>query len=161
MIRAVPEGTAVPAHNVLMTIENTDPACYWLPNYLETLLVQVWYGSTVATQSREMKKLVLKYLRADGRSEPDRFQAARFWLSRRQQRGDRPGVGGAAHLVSFRGTDTFEGIMVARDYYGEPMAGFSIPAAEHSTITAWGTKPRSRTRCGTCSSSIPAAWWPW
>ena len=48
------------------------------------------------------------------------------------------GVGGAAHLVSFRGTDTFEGIMVARDYYGEPMAGFSIPAAEHSTITAWG-----------------------
>jgi nicotinamide phosphoribosyltransferase len=48
------------------------------------------------------------------------------------------GVGAAAHLLSFRGTDTFEGIVVARDYYGEPMAGFSIPAAEHSTITAWG-----------------------
>ena len=47
-------------------------------------------------------------------------------------------MGGAAHLVSFPGTDTFEAIMVARDYYGEPMAGFSIPAAEHSTITSWG-----------------------
>ena len=23
-------------------------------------------------------------------------------------------------------------------YYHEPMAGFSIPAAEHSTITSWG-----------------------
>jgi nicotinamide phosphoribosyltransferase len=47
-------------------------------------------------------------------------------------------VGGAAHLVNFLGTDTLQGIVVARDYYGEPMAGFSIPAAEHSTITAWG-----------------------
>ena len=27
---------------------------------------------------------------------------------------------------------------MAREYYGCPMAGFSIPAAEHSTITAWG-----------------------
>ena len=27
---------------------------------------------------------------------------------------------------------------MARDFYGEEMAGFSIPAAEHSTITAWG-----------------------
>ena len=26
----------------------------------------------------------------------------------------------------------------AREYYGENMAGFSIPAAEHSTITSWG-----------------------
>ena len=59
-----------------MTIENTDPACFWLPNYLETLLVQVWYGSTVATQSREMKNLILKYLHRTGDPEPDRFQAA-------------------------------------------------------------------------------------
>src|ERR1700677_317826 len=47
-IKAVPEGTVVPRGNVLMTIENTDPECYWLPNYLETALVQVWYGSTIA-----------------------------------------------------------------------------------------------------------------
>jgi nicotinamide phosphoribosyltransferase len=40
--------------------------------------------------------------------------------------------------VNFLGTDTLQGVVVARDYYGEPMAGFSIPAAEHSTITAWG-----------------------
>src|SRR5271168_3724686 len=52
VVKAVPEGTVVPTRNVLMTIENTDPVCYWLPNYLETLLVQCWYGSTVATQSR-------------------------------------------------------------------------------------------------------------
>jgi nicotinamide phosphoribosyltransferase len=28
--------------------------------------------------------------------------------------------------------------MFARKYYNEEMAGFSIPAAEHSTITSWG-----------------------
>ena len=27
--------------------------------------------------------------------------------------------------------------MTLRDYYGAPMAGVSVPAAEHSTITAW------------------------
>ena len=56
-IKAVPEGSPVWNRNVLMTIENTDPRVAWLTNYLETLLVQVWYPSTVATQSREMKRI--------------------------------------------------------------------------------------------------------
>ena len=47
-------------------------------------------------------------------------------------------IGGAAHLVNFRGTDTLAGPLLARDHYGASMAGFSIPAAEHSTQTAWG-----------------------
>ena len=34
-IKAVPEGTAVDTKNVLMTIENTDPNCFWLTNFLE------------------------------------------------------------------------------------------------------------------------------
>lgn len=136
-IRAVPEGTPVPCHNVLMTVENTDPACYWLPNYLETLLVQTWYGSTVATQSREMKRLILGYLDRTGDPGLVDFKLHDFGF-RGVSSVESAGVGGAAHLVNFLGTDTFEGVMVARDYYGEPMAGFSIPAAEHSTIIAWG-----------------------
>ena len=40
-IRAVPEGTVVPTGNVLFTVENTDPRCFWLTCYVETLLVQV------------------------------------------------------------------------------------------------------------------------
>ena len=50
-IKAVEEGTPVEVGNVLMTVENTDKQCYWLPNYLESLLLQVWYPSTVATLS--------------------------------------------------------------------------------------------------------------
>lgn len=40
-------------------------------------------------------------------------------------------LGGAAHLVNFCSTDTVAGLLMAQRYYGCPMAGFSIPAAEH------------------------------
>ena len=41
-IKSVPEGTVVPNRNVLFTMVNTDPKCFWLTNYLETLLVECW-----------------------------------------------------------------------------------------------------------------------
>jgi nicotinamide phosphoribosyltransferase len=47
-------------------------------------------------------------------------------------------LGGMAHLVNFMGTDTVDALVGARRYYNEHMAGFSIPASEHSTITSWG-----------------------
>jgi len=136
-IRAVPEGTVVPAHNVLMTVENTDSECWWLTNYLETLLVQTWYPCTVATQSREMKALLLKYLRRTGDPSKIDFKLHDFGY-RGVSSHETAGIGGAAHLVNFKGSDTLAGVMLARRYYREPMAGFSIPAAEHSTITSWG-----------------------
>jgi nicotinamide phosphoribosyltransferase len=40
--------------------------------------------------------------------------------------------------VNFRGSDTISGVLAGRRYYHEPMAAYSIPAAEHSTITCWG-----------------------
>lgn len=51
---------------------------------------------------------------------------------------DSAGIGDASHLVNFKGTDTLAGIEMVDRFYGCDMAGFSIPAAEHSTITAWG-----------------------
>jgi nicotinamide phosphoribosyltransferase len=48
------------------------------------------------------------------------------------------GIGGAAHLVNFMGTDTISGVLFAREYYSAGVAGFSIPAMEHSTVTSWG-----------------------
>jgi nicotinamide phosphoribosyltransferase len=137
LIRAVPEGTTVPTGNVLMTIENTDPECFWLTNYLETLLVQVWYPCTVATQSRAMKKIILNNLEETGDPGLINFKLHDFGF-RGVSSVETAGIGGAAHLVNFRGTDTFEAVEVACQYYQEPMAGYSIPASEHSTITSWG-----------------------
>jgi nicotinamide phosphoribosyltransferase len=136
-IKAVPEGTLVDNHNVLMTIENTDPRCWWLTNYLETLLVQVWYPSTVATQSYYMKEIILKYLEKTGDPSLIDFKLHDFGF-RGSTSVESAGLGDAAHLINFKGTDTIAGILLAREYYGENMAGFSIPASEHSTITAWG-----------------------
>ena len=137
-IKAVPEGTPVSTSNALMTIENTDPKCFWLTNYIETLLVQTWYPSTVATLSREIKKIIKKYLEETG----DTIDGLDFKLHDFGYRGvssdESAGFGDMSHLVSFKGTDTMIGLVYAQEYYGAEMAGFSIPASEHSTITSWG-----------------------
>ncbi len=136
-IKAVPEGSVVPTHNVLMTIENTDPKCFWLTNYLETLLVQVWYPTTVATLSMNMKRQIMDYLDRTGDPGLVDFKLHDFGF-RGVSSVESAAIGGAAHLVSFMGTDTIVGLLLLRQYYGADMAGFSIPAAEHSTITSWG-----------------------
>ncbi len=136
-IKAVPEGTLVPNHNVLMTIENTDPEFHWLTNYLETMLVQIWYPCTVATQSYYMKQEFLKFLEETGDPSLIDFKLHDFGF-RGVSSVETAGIGGAAHLVNFKGTDTIAGINMAKEYYDEPMAGFSIPASEHATITSWG-----------------------
>ncbi len=136
-IKAVPEGSVVQTHNVLITVENTDPKCYWLTNYLETLLVQTWYPTTVATLSRNMKSRILEYLDDTGNPELIDFKLHDFGF-RGVSSVESAGIGGAAHLVNFKGTDTIASLILLRDYYDAEMAGFSVPAAEHSTITAWG-----------------------
>lgn len=139
-IRAVPEGLPVPVGNVLMTVENTDPACYWLANYVETLLMHVWYGSTVATQSREMKKIIARYLDLSADDTSSLPLKLHDFGGRGVSSKETGKVGAAAHLVNFRGTDTLYALPTIRDAYHEPNAGISVPAAEHSTITSWGKK---------------------
>ena len=137
-IRAVPEGTVVPVKNVLATIENTDPACYWLTSFLETALLRaIWYPTTVATNSRESKKLILDALEKTGDPTTIDFKLHDFG-ARGVSSLESAGIGGAAHLVNFMGTDTVEALLFARRYYAADMAGFSVPAMEHSTVTSWG-----------------------
>lgn len=126
-IRAVPKGTLVATRNVLFTVENTDPEVAWLTNYLETLLVQVWYPITVATNSWACKQLIIQYMERTA----DTLDTVPFMLHDFGYRGvssvETAGIGGAAHLVNFLGTDTLAGILVARGSYGAGMAGFSVP----------------------------------
>lgn len=138
VIKAVPEGTVVPVKNVLATIENTDPECFWLTTYLETALLRaVWYGTTVATQSWSIKQVIKRYLERTGDPSTINFKLHDFG-ARGVSSLESASIGGAAHLVNFMGTDTISGILFAREYYNAGIAGFSIPAAEHSTITSWG-----------------------
>lgn len=136
-IKAVPEGTKVPTGNVLMTIENTDRHVPWITNYLETILMQVWYPTTVCTQSHFMKKYLLKYLNLNGNPDLIDYKLHDFGF-RGSTSIESSAIGGAAHLVNFRGTDTLSAVLLAARFYHCDMAGHSIPAAEHSTITSWG-----------------------
>lgn len=137
-IKAVPEGTVVPTGNVLMTVENTDPEFPWVTNFLETLLSQVWYPTTVATVSYNVRKMILGYLEATGDPSLIDFKLHDFGF-RGVSSVESAMIGGAAHLTSFLGTDTVPALIFLRDYYGaKTAAGFSVPASEHSTMTSWG-----------------------
>ncbi len=137
-IRAVAEGSVVPVQNVLMTIESTDPRAFWLVSWLETLLLRVWYPTTVATQSWHLRQIIFDYLQktADAPEAEIGFKLHDFG-ARGVSSCESSGIGGMSHLVSFQGSDTVQGVLYANHYYQHPMAAYSIPAAEHSTITAW------------------------
>lgn len=145
-IRAVPEGMVIPVSNVLMTIEATDEKCYWLPSYLETMLLRAcWYGTTVATNSWHIRKMILKFLEETGDPAGIDFKLHDFG-ARGVSSFESAGIGGAAHLATgAMGTDTVTGALFAMKYYHQQdMVAFSIPAAEHSTITSWGQENEAR-----------------
>jgi nicotinamide phosphoribosyltransferase len=136
-ILAVPEGTKVGVHNVLMTIENTDPKCSWLTNWLETLLMKVYYPITIATQSHSIKQNILSHLEKSGTPESIEFKCVDFGY-RGAHSEESSALGSAANLLSFSATDTVSGIYLLQQNYSADMCGFSIPATEHSTVTSYG-----------------------
>lgn len=138
-IKSVAEGTPVDVGNAMMTVENTDRKSYWLPNYLEPLLLQVWYPSTVATLSAEVRKLANFYLEVTG-SRKDNLD---FMLHDFGYRGasstESARLSGSAHLLSFSGTDTIAALSIPENYYNDSsLYGFSVQATEHSVMTSLG-----------------------
>src|SRR6202012_4004875 len=103
-IRAVPEGSVVPTHQALVTIESTDDQAFWLPSYLETLLLRLWYPVTVATVSWQVKQIIKGFL---DRTSDDPAGQIPFKLHDFGARGvssaESAGLGGMAHLVNFMG----------------------------------------------------------
>jgi len=139
LIEAMPEGTLAPVALPQVRIRNTDPACFWLVSYLETRLLRaVWYGSSVASISHHVvSKIRQAMMITDGTTDGAEFKLHDFGARGATSR-ESAGIGGAAHLINSRGTDTVMGLVYARNFYGAEMAGFSIPATEHSTMTARG-----------------------
>lgn len=140
-IKAIREGAFIPVSNVLMTIENTDPECFWLTNFLETLLMQIWYPCTVATLSKYIKGIVTHYYEETASKEA--IENIEFVLNDFGFRGvssvESAGIGGAAHLLNFSGSDNIIASMLAMEYYNaERPYGLSVPATEHSVCTLLG-----------------------
>jgi nicotinamide phosphoribosyltransferase len=136
-VKAVKEGSVVGAQNAIVTIENTDPEFYWLTNWAETVLLQIWYPITVATLSRAIKQIIGEALVRTGDPSGLAYKLHDFGFRGVSSR-ESAAAGGAAHLFNFMGTDNLPAIELLQQYYAADMAGGSIPASEHSTITAWG-----------------------
>ena len=138
------EGSVVPNRNVLMTIENTDPrlllADQLAGNAARAGLVRLHRGHAEPGDEEDPAPLS----GGDGRSGLADFKLHDFGF-RGVSSVETAGVGGAAHLVNFRGTDTMAGLVLARDYYGCEMAGFSIPAGRALDDHLVGPRPRSST----------------
>lgn len=137
-IKAVKEGTPVPVHNAMITIHATDENCFWLPGWLESIIQQVWYPSTVCTKSRVVKELFKEFLEATA----DTMASWPFSLHDFAFRGvpcpEAAAIGGAAHLVNFLGTDTKAAMDLLHQFYGASrVSGHSVAASEHSTMTTW------------------------
>jgi nicotinamide phosphoribosyltransferase len=133
----VKEGSVVGAQNAIVTIDNTDPEFYWLTNWAETVLLQLWYPVTVATLSRAIKQVIGEALVRTGDPSLLPFKLHDFGFRGVSSR-ESAAIGGAAHLFNFVGTDNLAAIELLQQYYGACMPGVSVPASEHSTITAWG-----------------------
>ena len=143
-IKAVPEGMVIPTHNILMSIESTDENCAWLTNFIESVMLQIWYPITVATLSREVKKIILKAYE-DTSSLPNEIVdiVVQFALNDFGLRGSTSvqsaQIGGSAHLVNFMGSDNLPAQSCINTYYNTDTTYVkSIPATEHSIMTLKG-----------------------
>ena len=141
-IMAVPEGTKMTTSNALFTIENTDPKCAWLTNALETVIQNVWYGTTVATRNNFIVNIIKRYFKWT--VDDNNQWLADLYLHDFGQRAtsgmEQAGIGAAAHLINSKGTDSVMGMVHAIVYYNanKENLGYSVPASEHSIATSLG-----------------------
>lgn len=140
-IEAIPEGSIVPVSNVVCQLVNTDPEFYWLPSYIETALLRaIWYPSTVASVSHYCKDIIRDALEKSADDADSLIFRLHDFGSRGASSHETVALGSLAHLVNFAGTDSMAALIAASRWYqmSSDMPAFSIPAAEHSTMTAWG-----------------------
>lgn len=147
-ISALKEGTLAPIKVPVITVENTVDDFFWITNYLETIMSnEIWLPMTSATISNIYRDLLEQFAYRTGAdlAEID-FQAHDFSM-RGMSSLSSSQVSGAAHLLSFTGTDTIPAIFFHKKYYNadykKELIGSSIPATEHSVMSA-NTDPESR-----------------
>ncbi|HRJ15176.1 MAG TPA: nicotinate phosphoribosyltransferase [Saprospiraceae bacterium] len=139
VFKAIPEGCSVPLRVPMFTMYNTLPEFFWLTNYFETLLsAMVWLPCNSATIARQYRLLLDRYA-AETSTQPDFVDWQAHDFSMRGMGGIEGALlSGAAHLLSFTGTDTIPAIDLLEQYYGadaeRELIGGSVPATEHSVM---------------------------
>lgn len=138
-IDALPEGDSVPLRCPMFTITNTHPDFYWLTNYLETQLsATIWQACTSATLAKEYKKIFAAAMEHSGGPVDFVPFMGHDFSYRGMSSQESAEISGAAHLLSFQGTDTIPAIDFLEKYYNAnsdyELIGCSVPATEHSCM---------------------------
>lgn len=137
-IKTMPEGLVTPPSNVMLAITNSDPEFPLVTNYSETLLVHVWNGIAVATNSRECKKIIKGFLEKNGTPELLPYKLHDFGF-RGSSSLETARYAGAAHLVNFLSSDTYPAIQLIKTHYNPTSTiAVSVPASEHLIPMLWG-----------------------
>lgn len=142
-IKALPEGRSSKMGVPVLTVVNTHPDFYWLPNFFETILsTSVWQGCTSATIAKEYRRIFDSYaLETTGTTEGVQWQGHDFSM-RGMSSLESACISGAGHLLSFTGTDTIPALRFLQQYYNadlkNELVGGSVPATEHSVMCASG-----------------------
>lgn len=140
VIKALPEGSAVPIRVPMFTMYNTLPEFFWLTNYFETLVsLTVWLPCTSATLALRYRK-ILHGAAAASSSVPEFVDWQGHDFSMRGMGGlEAAMLSGAGHLTSFTGTDTIPAIDFLERYYQadatQQLVGGSVAATEHSVMS--------------------------
>ncbi|MFT4126003.1 MAG: nicotinate phosphoribosyltransferase [Gordonia sp. (in: high G+C Gram-positive bacteria)] len=138
-IEAVPEGTVLPNRNVLVQVVNTDPRYHWATSFFETALLRaVWYPTSVATTSWIAKQLIREALEKTSDHPEILRDVLQDYGARGVSSQESAALGGLAHLINFRQTNTISGSLAATRYYNALRPAISQPNSEHTTVTAWG-----------------------
>ncbi len=144
-IWALKEGSLVDIRVPSMIMLNTIDEYYWITNYLETILsCTVWSACNSATIASLFKAVLNKY--ADetvGNREHVQWQAHDFSM-RGMSSFESACISGAAHLLSFKGSDTVPAIPFLKKYYRakeSKLIAASVAATEHAVMSA-GTKTK-------------------
>jgi len=138
-IKSVPEGLFVPTKVPMLTLRNTKDEFFWLTNMLETLLsCVVWPMSTSATTAFRYRKEFERSSRVTGGSKEFVKWQGHDFSFRGMMGPEAAMMSGAAHLLSFTGTDTIPAIDFLEEYYGAnceaELIGGSVTATEHSVM---------------------------
>lgn len=142
-IKALPEGTLCPLRTPVLTIRNTDKRFFWLTNDIETLLsCELWHPMTTATIAHQYRRTLDRYAKETS-DIPEFVDWQGHDFSMRGSTSVESAIkSGAAHLLSFTGTDTIPAIDFLERYYmadsDKEMIGGSVPATEHAVMCLGG-----------------------
>lgn len=146
---AIAEGSLVPIGVPSILIKSTHKDFAWLVNYLESdLSAGIWHPSTVATLAWKLRRTFEEAADETGADRVAVDWQCHDFSYRGQVNREAAMASGAAHLLSFTGSDGVPSVPWINYYYpGEDngLIAASVPATEHSVMCAGGKEEEIET----------------